>query len=85
LSIGGIQLIEQRREFDQSRVSQVLDDAQGVIRWNQRLWVNERQHAGLLVGPSTHRRHLRRRWLHNISPTHPTGRPGVAHFNTLLV
>ena len=77
LTVGGVHLIEQRRKLHQGSVGETFDGPQRMIARDQRLRVNERQHAGLLLGPSAHCDHLTPRWFNPIRPTHSTGRAGV--------
>jgi hypothetical protein len=51
LAIGGVHLIEQRRELHQRSIREAFDRSQRMVRRNQRLGIDERQHAGLLLGP----------------------------------
>jgi len=74
--ITGIHLIEQRRQLQQCNVREAFDRPQRMIRRDQHLWVNERQHTRLLLGPSAHHRDLRAWSHHGTRLTHPTGRAG---------
>lgn len=69
-----VHLIEQRRQLQQRCVCEALDRPQRMVRWNQRLRIDKRQHAGLLLGPSAHCRDLRRWCQHGTFPSSLTGR-----------
>jgi hypothetical protein len=73
----GVHRVEHGRQFGQRSIRHGRDCPQRMVRWNDRLHIDKRQHADLRVLLSAQSIHLSRSWLNRTRRIHSTGGAGA--------